>query len=41
MFPFEVSKGEELSLTIGYIRGSAPGQLLLEIEFDPEGKKEF
>ena len=35
----EVSKGDELNLTVGYIKGSAPGQLILELDFNPEGKK--
>ena len=38
-FPYEVSKGDEVNLTVGYIKGSAPGRLLLEVDYNPEGKK--
>ena len=28
-----------MNLTVGYIKGSAHGRLLLEVDYNPEGKK--
>ena len=39
MFPKEVSKGDELTLTIGYMKGSPPGRIILKVDFNSTGKK--
>ena len=38
MFPTEVSEGVELTLTIGYVKGSPPGRIILMVDFNPNGK---
>ena len=36
--PLEVNKGDVLTLNVGFIKGSSPGRILFELEFDDEGK---
>ena len=39
MFPMEVRKGDELPLTIGYIKGSSPTRIAFRVDFNASGKK--
>ena len=37
-FPIEVEKGQMLTLTIGYLKGFPPGQILFRVEYNTTGR---
>ena len=37
-FPIEVSKGETLTLNVGYLKGSGTGRIRFEVQFDRSGE---
>ena len=40
-FPIEVSKGETLTLNVGYLKSSAAGRIRFEVQFNSSGKVLF